>query len=482
MMSIRFRLTLLYNAILALVLTLFSISLYSIQSHSTMEQLKQDLEQTGENLKALTLKVMLRQDPDLKAVSVPQEPRTFVFFSFFSKQVYFYELPEFEIIRILDPDGVPMEGPYGILEDALPISVEGLRAVQNQNEWFESINLDEKNLLVYSRPVIVDGEVASILQVARPLDEREASLGNLAGTLLSASLITLATAFVIGWLFSGFAFWPIRRLTQTAEAIGQERDFSQRVEYRGPQDEVGRLAATLNAMLARLHDAYRRIATSLERQRRFVVDVSHELRTPLTTLRGNLDLLRRDPPIPAEERDDILADLIDESDRLIRLVNELLLLAHADVRRKVESEPLPIKPLLMESCRQAQCLDPERTISLDAEDFWMSADRDALKQVLLILLDNALKHSTNDIEVTARKVGDSAEIRIRDHGSGISPEQMKHVFDRFYRGEVGKTVPGFSLGLSIAKSLVEGQGGTIRIESVVGEGCTVILSFPMARR
>jgi signal transduction histidine kinase len=112
----------------------------------------------------------------------------------------------------------------------------------------------------------------------------------------------------------------------------------------------------------------------------------------------------------------------------------------------------------------------------------MPADRDALKQVLLILLDNALKHSTNDIEVIARKAGDFADIRVRDHGGGIPPEQMKHIFDRFYRGEVGKTVPGFGLGLSIAKSLVEGQGGTIRIESAVGEGCTVILSFPVARR
>jgi two-component system OmpR family sensor kinase len=478
MMSIRFRFTLLYNAILALVLTLFSLSLYSIQSRTTMEALKRDAVLTGKSLEAFVLLVVFQQDPYMKVTTAPQQPKSFVFFY---EDMFFSELPEFEIIRILDPGGRLLASPYGRLEDALPLSPEGFRAVQNQIEWWETADVEGKSLLIYSHPVISGGEVVSILQVARPLAERDRTMNNLAATLVGASLITLVTAFGIGWLFSGFAFRPIRRLTQTAEAIGRERDFSRRVAYRGPRDEVGLLATTFNAMLARLQDVYQRIAKSLEMQRRFVVDVSHELRTPLTTLRGNLDLLRRDPPVPAEERNDILADMVDESDRLIRLVNELLLLAHADARRKVESVPLPIRPLLEESCRQARCLDPARSISLDAEDLWIPADRDALKQVLLILLDNALKHSDGDIEVTARKTGAAVEILVRDRGCGIPPDQMEHIFDRFYRGENGKSIPGFGLGLAIAKSLVEGQGGMIRIESPPGEGCEAILVFPVSR-
>lgn len=478
-MSIRFRFTLLYSAILALMLTLFSLSLYSIQSQTTMETLKRDLVITGKGLEAFVLVVVFQQDPFMKVTTAPQQPKSFVIFS---KEMFFNELPEFEIIRVLDPGGRLLASPYGRLEDALPLSSEGFHAVQNQSEWFEIVTVDEKKLLIYSRPVVSGGEVVSILQIARPLAERERSLSNLAVTLLAASLATLVTAFGIGWLFSGFAFRPIRRMTRTAETIGRERDFTRRVEYAGPQDEVGRLATTFNAMLARLQDAYQRVAGSLEMQRRFVVDVSHELRTPLTTLRGNLDLLRLDPPIPDAERADVLTDMVDESDRLIRLVNELLLLARADVRRNLKQESIDLRPLLEETCRQARFLDKSRKIALKAEDTTVVADRDALKQILLIVLDNAFKHCAGDVSVEGRKAGSEAEIRVQDCGEGMPPEQVEHVFDRFYRGGGASSGPGVGLGLSIAKSLVEGQGGKIRLESELGKGSVVILSFPVADR
>jgi len=480
-MSIRLRFTLLYNAILALMLILFSAALYSIQSRSTMAALKQDLTQTGESLKTFVLTVVFQQDPYWKVASVPEEQRSFVYFSFFSKELYFYDLPEFEIIRILDSNGRLLASPYGRIEEALPLSAEGFQAVYDQEAWFETATLENKDLLVYTCPVVLEGELLSIVQIARPLDERESTLRNLAVTLLAAGLITLITAFGVGWWFSGFAFRPIRRMTRTAEAIGQERDFTRRVAYIGPQDELGRLATTFNAMLARLQDAYQRVANSLDTQRRFVIDVSHELRTPLTTLRGNLDLLRRDPPIPSEEQTDILADMVEESDRLIRLVNDLLQLAHADIRRKSNRDPLPVRPVLEESCRQARSLDPSRKIELYADDVSALVDRDTLKQVLVILLDNALKHSKGDVDVAAKTNGRTVEIRVRDHGCGIPPDQLEHIFDRFYRGENDGAAPGFGLGLSIAKSLVENQGGTIRIESAVGEGCEAVVSFPVSR-
>ena len=474
-MSIRFRFTLLYNAILALMLTLFSLSLYSVQSRTTMEALKRDLTLTGEGLEAFVLRVVFQQDPYLMWIPNPEPPKSFVFFS---QDMFFSELPEFEIIRVLDPGGRLLASPYGRLEDALPLSTEGFRAVQNKSEWWETVTDDDKRLLVYSRPVITGDQVVSILQIARPLAERERSLRNLAVTLVTTSLITLVAAFGIGWLFSGFAFRPIRRLTETAKTIGQERDFTRRVAYAGPQDEVGRLATTFNSMLSRLEDAYQQVAHTLEMQREFMVDISHELRTPLTTLRGNLDLLRCDPPVPSAEQADILADAADEGDRLIRLVNELLLLARADVRRNLEQEPIAIRPILIETCRQARCLDPQRRISLDAPDLTVPADRDALKQVMVILLDNALKHSTGDITVTAQESGGATEIRVRDSGEGIPPAQLEHVFDRFYRAADSASGTGFGLGLAIAKSLIEGQGGTITMESKLGKGSEIILSLP----
>jgi signal transduction histidine kinase len=151
--------------------------------------------------------------------------------------------------------------------------------------------------------------------------------------LSAASIVILLAAFGIGWVFSGVVLNPIQRITQTARAIGEERDFTRRVDYTGPQDEVGQLATMFNSMLGRLQDAYQRVAHSLQMECNFVAAVSHELRTPLTTLRGNLGLLRRDPPIPTDEQADILNDIVDVSDRLIRLVNDLLVFVRVDAGR-----------------------------------------------------------------------------------------------------------------------------------------------------
>ena len=213
-------------------------------------------------------------------------------------------------------------------------------------------------------------------------------------------------------------------------------------------------------------------------QRDFVADVSHELRTPLTTLRGNLGLLRHNPS--QEEQTDILNDMVDESDRLIRLVNDLLLLARADTGRGLAKEPVDVSSLLEEVVRQTRLLDPQRTIQLDESDqLHVTGDRDALKQVLIIALDNALKHSSGAIEVTSEKLGRHVEICVRDHGDGIPPERLEHVFDRFYRGDESASIPGFGLGLSIAKTLTERLSGEIQMQSEVGKGSTLILRLPM---
>jgi len=316
------------------------------------------------------------------------------------------------------------------------------------------------------------------VQVARSLTERDNTLQSLATTLVVAGLFTILVAFGAGWALSGLTLRPIHRITQTAKEIGDERDFTRRVDYTGPPDEVGQLASTFNAMLTRLQDAFQKVEHSLQMQRDFVADVSHELRTPLTTLRGNLGLLSRIPPTPPDEQADILTDMVDESDRLIRLVNDLLLLARADAGRSLAKEPLEIQPVLEETVRQTYQLDKNRKINLDVSPGTsILGDRDAFKQIMLILLDNALKHSGGEIDLMVKQAGDKVEIRVHDHGPGIAPDKMKHVFDRFYRGEDEPITPGFGLGLPIAKSLVEGIGGKIAIESEVGNGSTVLVKL-----
>ena len=298
-------------------------------------------------------------------------------------------------------------------------------------------------------------------------------LAALSSTLIVAGLLTILIAFGIGWILAGESLRPIHHITQTAQVIGRESDFTRRVDYKGPNDEIGQLASTFNSMLARLQDAYQGVSRALKMQREFVADVSHELRTPLTTIRGNLELLRREPPMPVNEQSEVLTDVVDESDRLIRLVHNLLILARADAGQSLTREPIAVRAVIEEACKQARQLDREREIIEDVDDLSVIGDRDALKQVLLILLDNAIKYTTEEIKVSAKVMGNQFLICVSDKGPGISPEKLEHVFDRFYRGETNSNVQGFGLGLPIAKALTEGQGGTIEIQSELTQGTTV---------
>ncbi len=477
-MSIRLRLTLVYSSILTLTLIIFGIALYSIQYQDTINALKQDLILSSDRLVEATLRTEApRPSQDL----LNQEPPPPKPFNEFSSEQAFQELREREIVRILDENGNLIASPFGRVEDALPLSEEGIDALQNQQDWWETSIVSEENMLIYSRPIVRNGQTINIVQVARSLTERNRTLNSLAATLGVAGALTIILAFAAGWTLSGLSLRPIHRITQTAQTIGDERDFSRRVEYSGPTDEVGQLAHTFNQMLTRLQDAYQKLEHSLEMQRNFVADVSHELRTPLTTLRGNLGLLQRSPPAPSEEQVDILADMVDESDRLIRLINDLLLLATADARRSLANERFAIQPLLEDTIRQAKLLDENREIGLESPaDIAILGDRDAFKQVILILLDNALRHSDGPVDVQVNPSDDWVEIHIVDHGPGIPSDQLEFIFDRFFRGDSNTPTPGFGLGLPIAKGLVESMGGTIAIESELSQGSVVTLRFPAA--
>ena len=473
-MSIRLRLTLLYSAILALTLIIFGAALYTIQARSTLDALKRDLTRSSERLAVSVL--WLYSHP---TIPLPEpERRPPVRFEIFTDDPAFQGLREREIVRVLDADGNLVASPFGSEEDALTLSATSLQELRDQKMWWEVASAQDGRLLIYNRPVVAGGELISIVQTARSLAERDRSLAGLGTTLIVASSLTILLAFGIGWIISGITLRPIHHITLTAQAIGTESDFSRRVDYTGPNDEIGQLATTFNSMLSRLQDAYQRVSQALRLQRDFVTDVSHELRTPLTTVRGNLALLRRNPPLPEDEQADVLTDLVEESDRLIRLVNDLLILARADARRSLLQEPVSVRSVVEEACRQARQLDRQRKIVEAVPDVNVLGDRDALKQVLLVLLDNALKYSLDDITVSAEVVGEQVLIRVQDSGPGIPPDTLQRVFDRFYRGEADPAVPGFGLGLPIAKALIEEQGGTIAIESQPGSGSVVSVNLP----
>jgi signal transduction histidine kinase len=308
-----------------------------------------------------------------------------------------------------------------------------------------------------------------VLQVARLLQEYELMLARWRSVLTVGGGLAIVLGVSAGWLLAGTAIRPLIRIAEAAEAIGAAQDFARRIVSAGAPDELGRLVTAFNAMLERLQRAH-------EALRRFVDDAAHELRTPLTTMRGNLDLLQREPPLADAERRDVLADLIDETERVSRLVDDLLTLASADAGRPLQQLRVPVAPLLDILCRQAAVLAPDRTLFCHSEpDLAVIGDSNALKQVLLILLDNALT-----VSVTAAVQGPDVAIAVQDSGPGIAPDLLPRIFERFAQGDEARAAQGSGLGLAIAKALVDGQRGTLTVETRLGAGSRFTVTLPCA--
>ncbi len=460
-MSIRLRLTLLYSFILALTLVAFSTLLYITQSQATYDAITRGLAHQAQDFISRERRASRRPDEPPPSLGVLPGRWT----------------------QTRNPDGSILGRTADLGTATLPLSPTGLKSVQAGNPWTETTQVESEPLLIYTQPIVANGQVTQIVQIASPISEREESLSALRLILVVGSLIVILAAFLIGWVLAGAALRPIHRITQTAQAIGAEKDFSRRVEHRGPNDEIGQLATTFNVMLTELESAYRKVEQALQTQRRFVADASHELRTPLTTIRGNVELLTHEPPLEGKERADVLADTKDEIERLIRLVQQLLVLARSDAGRHLRHEPVPVKPLLEDAYRQAKLLAPRRTILYDASlDASVLGDRDALKEVLVILLENAIAHTPSNatIGLAAAQTDGRVSVSIRDTGPGIAPHLLPHIFERFFRGSSSRSGSGTGLGLAIAKELVEAQEGTLTVESQVGQGSVFTVQLPRA--
>jgi signal transduction histidine kinase len=221
-----------------------------------------------------------------------------------------------------------------------------------------------------------------------------------------------------------------------------------------------------------------------ERQQAFIANASHEIRAPLTLLRASAEVAQRSGE-PGDPRAELLADVIEETDHIARLVEDLLLLSRLDARKlALELEPLALTPFLEGLARQAGRLGAEHGIDVEvgpsAGMVW--ADPTYLRQVLLILVDNALRHTPpgGTIRLCAQQRGQNVELAVADTGVGIAPEHLPHLFERFYRVESsrGETRRGSGLGLSIAQALVEAQGGRLTVTSEPGAGTTVTILLP----
>lgn len=294
-------------------------------------------------------------------------------------------------------------------------------------------------------------------------------------TLLVTGILGLLVAIIAGWWIARAALRPIGRISRTVRSIGESKDLSRRLNFVGPDDEVGRLAETFDGMMERLERVF-------DTQKRFIADASHELRTPLTAIRGNADLMRIAPP---EERDLCLASIRKESERMTRLVSDLLLLAEADVaEHPVHLERVDLDELLVDVYHSVLVVAQGRVhVALEpTESLCVEGDPDRLKQLLLNLSDNAVKFTPEGgtVSLSLRRRGNQACVAVSDSGIGIAREDQDAIFDRFYRVEEARSRRGSGLGLAISAWIARAHGGSIEVQSEPGKGSTFTVVLPLA--
>ena len=294
--------------------------------------------------------------------------------------------------------------------------------------------------------------------------------------ILAFILITIGSIYLVRYSLA-----PVNAIAEAASRIS-EADLSQRLPVRSGRDELGKLARTFNDLLDRLETAFNDREAALAQQRRFVADASHELRTPLTSLLGYTRMLQKWGMERPDASREALERMEAEGRRMQCMVESLLHLARTDEANALDFEPVDLASVVDETVAALQAGAEGAGIDIEHPKgpVMAMANREAIAQVLGILLDNALKYSPpgSPVEVRLSSMGDHAVIEVRDHGPGIEPEHQQHIFDRFYRVETSRTTRGAGLGLAIAKDLVDRHGGTIAVSSTPGEGATFTVSLP----
>ena len=305
------------------------------------------------------------------------------------------------------------------------------------------------------------------LQVAQSLSTTDLEVASVGATLAVLSVIGIMVATVLGWAVARAGLAPVTRLASVAEQVTATGDPGKRVEV-DRRDELGRLATSFNSMLSALQ-------RSLAAQRRLVSDASHELRTPLASLRVNVDLLADNPDLPAAERQEVLARVVDQVTELSQLVASVTELARGEspVRSR---EPVRLDEVTAAALEAARRDWPKTTFGDDLESCVVEGNADRLRVAVRNLLDNAAKFGPSGGLVEVRLA--DGELTVRDHGPGIDPADLPHVFDRFYRSLSARAVPGSGLGLAVVQEVARGHGGTVEAERAPDGGTVMRMALP----
>ena len=376
---------------------------------------------------------------------------------------------EVDFVQLMDSDRNVVVKSESLSENEIPIAPEVTDDALDHGEVYATFTTDDDSAGLFVKvSVLTLGGQTHFLVVAQSLAATTSALGRAGLFLLVSILVILTLALISGALLIRRALSPVRRVTATAQSIESSSDLGRRVGYRGPRDEIGQLATTFDRMIERLDNA-------LQAQKSFVADASHELRGPLTVMQGNLDLLKRN--LEEEDRRESLRALEAETSRMSKVVGDLLVLAELDSGQPEHQDAVALRDMLLDAQRRARQLAGNRQIVVGRqEDLWVKGNADKLEQVLSNLVDNAIKYTPEGGTITLSlfRDGDWACMAVADTGIGISPQDLPHIFDRFYRVDKArsKASGGTGLGLAIVKGIVERHGGRVTVTSEPGKGST----------
>jgi heavy metal sensor kinase len=364
--------------------------------------------------------------------------------------------------------------------EKLPLSERAVKNASRGLPTFETLEgLGSYPVRVLTWPVVRAGRVSGVIQVGMSRENLDKTLRRFLWVMAGIFPFALLLAGGGGWALARKALKPVDQMTETARRISAEH-LDRQVQGTGAGDELDRLAQTLNEMLGRLNIAFQEV-------RQFSADASHELQTPLTILKGEIEVGLRSPRRP-EEYQAILRSALEETDRIARLVEGLLLLSRSDAGvLRMDRRPVDLKNLIEEVLQQVQPLAGLHSVNLRAgplEPAEIQGDPDHLRRLLRNLVDNGIKYTASGgrVEVSLRRDEKFAIARVLDTGIGIAKEDQEKVFRRFYRTAAARArgESGAGLGLAIARSIVEAHGGRIEVQSAVGQGSLFAVFLPLA--
>lgn len=458
-MTIRRKLTLLYAGLLTFIIVLFGTSVVATMRYVMIDNIDRDLSETARQ-------IILRSTPDVNNnTPVGIAPLDIYRATHMIVQVWLLEEDSARPRLHASSANIAWH-------DASPLNVTAMHEVRN----YANVTIDEERTRVLTHPILINDKVAGYIQVGTSLNTVYKASDTLLLIMLIACVVAILGGSLLSTWFAHRTLKPISDITHVASKVAMTDNLSTRISWKGPDDEVGRLISVFNHMMMRIERLF-------SVQQRFVADISHELRTPLTVIKGNVELAQR------YGMDEISLEAVNtETERMSRLVNDLLMLARADYGGiKFNLMEINFSDAVQEGFDEGKLLAMGRDLDIqlaNIPNLKINGDTERIRQLVVNLISNAIKFTPDNgkITISLKRQSDYAVLMVKDTGIGIDPKEQEHIFDRFYQSDSSRhhqSGEGFGLGLSIARWIVKTHGGTIEVDSIIHQGTTFTINIPL---